>query len=71
MTTVAKAVRRVSGYAPCDCRDCFEVAIASPGDEPVLCWACREAGCDGGECKVDSAYDAADFACAIEHEALA
>ena len=48
----------VSGYVPCACRDCFEIAIAS-GDEQALCWECEEAGCEAGEeteCCVESAY---------------
>jgi hypothetical protein len=42
----------VSGYRPCACRDCFEIAI---GEEGALCWACEEAECsDQGdeECNV-------------------
>lgn len=33
-----------SGYVPCACRDCFEIAITSGG--PALCSDCEEAGCD-------------------------
>lgn len=44
----------VSGYHDCPCRDCFEIAIGgaldSNGeeseDEPALCHACEDAGCD-------------------------
>jgi hypothetical protein len=44
----------VSGYRPCGCRDCFEIAIGLPG---AFCWACREAGCPGdGECQAPGAY---------------
>lgn len=42
----------MSGYTPCGCRDCFEVAL---GEDGALCWKCREAGCEGGEhgCSVE------------------
>lgn len=43
----------MAGYVPCGCRDCFEIAIGEPG---ALCWACEEAGCDGGECQAPGAY---------------
>jgi hypothetical protein len=33
-----------SGYRSCACRDCMELAIAA--DEPALCSACEEAGCE-------------------------
>lgn len=42
-----------SGYAPCACRDCFEIAIGDGG--PALCTECEEAGCDvagDSECQV-------------------
>ena len=43
-----------SGYRPCACRDCFEIAI---GDVGALCWECDEAGCEkGGECEAPGAY---------------
>lgn len=32
----------MSGYLPCDCRDCFEITIGEPGE---LCGDCGEAGC--------------------------
>lgn len=40
-----------SGYTPCACRDCFDIAISDDWTVPDLCWACEEAGCDSdGEC---------------------
>jgi hypothetical protein len=44
----------ISGYVPCACRDCMEVAITDHG-EPALCSRCQEAGCEAGvekECRV-------------------
>lgn len=32
-----------SGYVPCGCRDCGEVAVGHDGD---LCLACEQAGCE-------------------------
>lgn len=53
----SRAVTRAlapSGYTPCGCRDCFEVAIGKSG---ALCHACAEAGCDGSaECQAPGAY---------------
>lgn len=45
----------MSGYRPCACRDCMEIAI---GDDGALCWECQEAGCEGGEteCCAPGAY---------------
>lgn len=51
-----------SGYAPCACRDCFELTL-SPG---TMCHSCDDAGCNprreclaagayGGEPEVESA----------------
>lgn len=48
-----------SGYTPCACRDCFDIAISSDMTQPELCWACKEADCDpAGEtdCQRDDAY---------------
>lgn len=62
----------VSGYHSCPCRDCFEVAIGGlitldedgdeveSEDEPALCLACEEAGCDhtgGSECACEPDED--------------
>jgi hypothetical protein len=47
-----------SGYVPCACRDCMELAITDHG-EPVLCSDCEEAGCEAGveqECQSPNAY---------------
>ena len=45
----------MSGYVPCGCPYCFEIAIGEPGD---LCWECEEAGCDcEGECQVEHLTD--------------
>jgi len=33
----------MSGYLPCDCRDCFEITI---GGYAALCGDCEEAGCE-------------------------
>lgn len=35
-----------SGYRPCACRDCFEIAIGIPG---AMCNECDAAGCEHGE----------------------
>lgn len=52
-----------SGYCDCACRDCFDLAIASVGDEvgKVFCHDCEAAGCYGVEsgdadCQRDDAY---------------
>lgn len=37
----------MSGYRPCACRDCFEIAI---GEEGALCHACQEASCTPCTC---------------------
>lgn len=45
---------RSSGYRPCACRDCFEIAIGEAG---AMCHACEDAGCSGdGECSAPGAY---------------
>ena len=33
----------MTGYTPCACRDCFEIAIGEPGE--AFCSDCEEAGC--------------------------
>lgn len=46
----------MSGYTACACRDCFEIAIGTPGS---LCLACRKAGCtpdNETECDAPHAY---------------
>lgn len=53
----------MSGYCHCACRDCFEIAIASDGEEGVaLCGDCEEAGCEpnAGECCAPGAYGGAE-----------
>ena len=48
----------MSGYKSCACRDCFEIAIGED-DEPALCHACEEAGCEPNtetECQAPHAY---------------
>jgi hypothetical protein len=35
----------LSGYVPCACRDCMEVAIQGSAREPAYCVACEAAGC--------------------------
>lgn len=43
-----------SGYRPCACRDCMEIAIGEPG---AMCHACDDAGCHGErECLAAGAY---------------
>jgi len=50
-----------SGYVPCGCRDCMEIAVTSGG--PVLCsgcqaWGCAFGGSDGGsDCQVPDPGD--------------
>jgi hypothetical protein len=40
----------MTGYTSCSCRDCFEIAIGTPGE--ALCLECAEAGCEAGaECE--------------------
>lgn len=57
-----------SGYTPCACRDCMDVAISSDTSKPELCAECEEAGCEpaavlvadlvvGTDCQRDDAYD--------------
>jgi hypothetical protein len=43
--------RPISGYVPCGCRDCFEIAIGEIG---AFCHECEEAGCEpDSECCVE------------------
>lgn len=49
-----------SGYKPCACRDCMEIAIGDDG-VPAFCSDCEEAGCEDahggeGECLSPDAY---------------
>ncbi len=34
-----------SGYTPCACRDCMDVAMSSDVTKPELCEACKGADC--------------------------
>jgi hypothetical protein len=55
--TVSKYRAERSGYVPCECRDCMEIAIASPGSSFSFCHECEAAGCTGdGECQSPHAY---------------
>lgn len=46
-----------SGYHPCPCRDCFEIAIGCDDDTtPHLCNGCESAGCEAdgsADCEVE------------------
>ena len=35
----------MSGYTPCGCHDCFDVAISNDVNSPDLCGECERAGC--------------------------
>lgn len=35
-----------SGYTPCACRDCMDVAVSSDVSKPEPCSACCKAGCE-------------------------
>lgn len=35
----------MSGYVPCACRDCMDIAISGDDGRPALCGECEEAGC--------------------------
>lgn len=56
-----------SGYVPCACRDCFDIAIADNQADGALCHECEEAGCghNDGECKRSDAYGADEPADAV------
>ncbi len=36
-----------SGYVPCACRDCAEIAIWGPGEEKAYCTTCEAAAWPG------------------------
>jgi hypothetical protein len=58
MTKTARANPIPSGYIPCACRDCMEIAIGAPG---ALCHECETAGCDPeAECCAPGAYGGSD-----------
>lgn len=43
----------MSGYTPCTCRDCFDIAISDDDARAdALCWACKEAGCEPASARV-------------------
>jgi hypothetical protein len=49
-----------SGYTPCKCRDCMEIAISNDTSKPDYCNAC-EGKCGpehdtSGECQAEHAY---------------
>lgn len=47
-------IRPLTGYVPCACRDCFEIAIGAAG---AMCHHCEDAGCPGDrECQASGAY---------------
>jgi len=51
-----------TGYAPCSCRDCMEIAIPTD-DNAGLCHDCQEAGCEPSaetECSSPYAYGMTD-----------
>ena len=63
----------MSGYVPCACRDCMDIAI-SGDDSPALCLLCKDAGCvihdgpeptvhhPGTDCQRGDAYGCGDDA---------
>ena len=52
-----KTMIKHSGYTPCKCRDCFEIAVSNDTTIPEMCWECIEAGCEpDSECQSPSAY---------------
>ncbi len=58
-----------TGYGPCPCRDCFEVAIDG------LCLACGEVGCSAAgdsacEAELDTVEDADEIADAEDPQPL-
>ena len=49
-----------SGYRPCACRDCFEIAIGDD-DEAAMCHECESAGCEpDSECCCEPEMDFSD-----------
>lgn len=54
-------ISRYSGYTPCRCRDCFEIAVSYNMLDPDFCKDCVQAGCeDNKECKAEGAYGGED-----------
>lgn len=62
-----KAPAPQSGYTPCACRDCMDIAVSSDWTKPELCSECTDAGCEifprgfnnssvVWECQRDDAY---------------
>lgn len=46
-----------SGYRPCACPTCFEIAIGE-ADKPAFCVLCEDAECDGeSDCNLDPEGD--------------
>lgn len=48
-----------SGYTPCACRDCFDIAISANVRRPELCTLCALLGCDAtgqSDCERPDAY---------------
>jgi len=49
-----------SGYTPCKCRDCMEIAVSNDVTKPDFCNACEgECGPDNTlstECQAEGAY---------------
>lgn len=64
---MATKSKKQSGYVPCTCRDCMEIAIGVSGE--AYCYECEEAGCADyqgvrgmlQECQVDR-FDECDDA---------
>jgi len=50
--------KKMSGYTPCACRDCFDLSISDDVRKPELCSDCKAAGCEAGrgECQRPDAY---------------
>jgi len=52
-----------SGYTPCKCRDCMEVAISNDVTKPDYCGACEDTcgpkNTTSAECQAEHAYCAA------------
>lgn len=67
-TRNATKKKPTSGYVPCACRDCMEVAILGAGEQKAYCAACIEAGCPdhqgvpglSQECRATGAYGCGD-----------
>lgn len=41
-----EAERTTSGYTPCACRDCMDIAITGDDNKPALCLLCKDEGCE-------------------------